>query len=33
MASLQWVKDSDVSMQHAWERKLVVSNRFSKAIL
>ncbi|XP_062490773.1 inositol 1,4,5-triphosphate receptor associated 2 isoform X5 [Pezoporus occidentalis] len=24
MASLQWVKDSDVSMQHVWERKLVV---------
>ncbi|KAM4671409.1 LOW QUALITY PROTEIN: inositol 1,4,5-triphosphate receptor associated 2 [Amazona ochrocephala] len=23
-ASLQWVKDSDVSMQHAWERKFVV---------
>ncbi|KAM9581210.1 inositol 1,4,5-triphosphate receptor associated 2 isoform 2-T3 [Guaruba guarouba] len=24
MASLQWLKDSDVNMQHAWERKLVV---------
>ncbi|XP_061215984.1 inositol 1,4,5-triphosphate receptor associated 2 isoform X5 [Neopsephotus bourkii] len=24
MASLQWVKDSDVSIQHVWERKLVV---------
>ncbi|XP_065530139.1 inositol 1,4,5-triphosphate receptor associated 2 isoform X1 [Lathamus discolor] len=23
MSSLQWVKDSDVSMQHVWERKLV----------
>lgn len=33
MTSLQWVKDPDVNMQQAWERKLVVSNSFPEAIL
>lgn len=33
MTSLQWVKDPDVNIQQAWERKLVVSNCFSEAVL
>lgn len=33
MTSLQCIKDLDVNMQQAWERKLVVSNCFSEAIL